>query len=204
MLKVALTGSMAAGKSKAARNFARLGAPVFDADAAVHALYAPGGEAVRPLLALFPAAADAAGGVDRAKLSRMLQDDPGRLRDLEAIVHPLVEKMRAGFVRVAEKQGAPYAILDIPLLFETGADKAMDRIVLVTAPEHVRRARALARPGMTEEKWRLLESRQMPQEEKIARADFIIDASGPMSGNAEQVRGIHDALRAGAGIRPHQ
>ncbi len=194
MLKAALTGPMAAGKSEAARTFARLGVPVFDADAAVHALYAPGGKAVRPLQARFPDAVDATDGVNRRRLARILARKPQELAALEAIVHPLVEDMRAEFLHAAEKQGAPYVILDIPLLFETGAQEKVDRIILVTAPEDVRRTRAFARPGMTQDKWRLLESRQIPPEEKLAQADFVITTLGPLRDTAAQVRRIHEAL----------
>ncbi len=196
MLKVALTGSIAAGKSLAARNFAALGAPVFDADAAVRALYAPGGEAVRPVAEHFPQALTEEGGLDRNALSRAVAGDPARLALLEEIVHPLVTEMREAFLRTARRSGAPYAVLDIPLLFETGADAIADRIVVVSAPENIRRARALARPGMTEEKLALMEARQMPDAQKRARADFIVETSGPPEENRRQVERIHRALLA--------
>ncbi len=194
MLKAALTGSMAAGKSEAARAFARLGVPVFDADAAVHVLYAPGGKAVRPLQARFPGAVDATGGVNRRRLARILARKPRELAALEAIVHPLVEDMRAEFLHAAEKQGAPYVILDIPLLFETNAQDQVDRIILVTAPEDVRRARAFTRPGMTQDKWQMLESRQMPQEEKTTRADFVITTAGSLQDTVRQVHRINQTI----------
>jgi len=196
MLKAGLTGSIASGKSTAARNFAALGAPVFDADETVRALYGPGGEAAGPVLALFPAARARGGGVDRAALARELLKDSAGMAALEAIVHPLVAKRRARFLKRAVRAGAPYAIFDIPLLFETGEDRRMDRVIVVSAPDALRRARALARPGMTEEKLALMEARQTPDAQKRARADFIIDASGALEDNRRQVEEIHRALLA--------
>ena len=201
MLKVALTGSIAAGKSEAARNFARLGAPVFDADTAVHALYAPGGGAAGRVIKLFPAARAPEGGVDRAALSREIAAHPEKLATLEAIVHPMVQNMRKEFLATAQRTAAPYVILDIPLLFETGGDESMDRIIVVSAPRVIRHARALQRPGMTKDKLRLVEARLMPDAEKRARADFIIDASGPLEENRRQVERIHKALLEQAGRR---
>ena len=194
MLKVGLTGSMAAGKSTVAEMFAGLGAPVFSADEAVHALYAPGGAAVAPVLAAFPEAAGEEGGVDRARLSRIIAKDREALQRLEKIVHPLVAQARDAFFRRAARAGAPYAIAEIPLLHESGAQSGLDLVIAVSAPRPLRRARALRRPGMTEEKWNRLEGRQLSDAEKRADAHFTIDTSGSREDTLRQVREIHQRL----------
>ncbi len=199
MLKVGLTGSMAAGKSTVADMFARFGVPVFSADDAVHALYAPGGAAVAPVLALFPEAADGRGGVDRAALAGIIRERADALPRLEAIVHPLVEQARKAFLADAAHAGAPCVIFEIPLLFETGAEAGLDVIIAVTAPEAQRRARALRRLGMSEEKFAHLQGRQLSDTEKCTRADFIIDTSGSLEDTRRQVRDIHQHLLRKAG-----
>ncbi|UFM65840.1 dephospho-CoA kinase [Paracoccus sp. MA] len=166
-----LTGGIGMGKSTAARMFRELGHPVWDADAAVHRLYAPGGAAVVPVAAAFPAALKD-GGIDRAALREVLAADPGGFARLESIVHPLVAEDRAAFI--AAHEDAPIVVLDIPLLFEGGSEQQMDGVAVVSAPAEVQRARVLARPGMTEESFRLILSRQMPDAEKRARADWVI------------------------------
>lgn len=189
MIRVALTGSIGMGKSETLRMFARIGAATWDADAAVHRLYAPGGGAAPLIAKAFPGAV-ASGGVDRAKLSRSVLNDPGALARLEAIVHPLVHADEAAFAQRAEADGAPLAVFDIPLLFETGREGAFDAVVVVTAPEEVRRARVLARPGMNVEKFETIRTRQMPETEKRARADYVIETDGGLDKAFSDVQAV--------------
>ncbi|MEE2565379.1 dephospho-CoA kinase [Hyphobacterium marinum] len=197
MITVGLTGSIGMGKSTTARLFAEAGVPVFDADAAVHDLYAPGGAAVEPVSARFPGVLRG-GGIDRASLSEALKSDPGGFADLEAIVHPLVGAARAAFLEAAEAAGAALCVLDIPLLFETGQQDAYDVIVVVSAPADIQADRVLARPGMTREKFEAILARQTPDSEKRARADFIIDSSAGIADARRQVGDVIAALKAGA------
>src|SRR5262245_14333416 len=198
MLLVGLTGSLAMGKSETARMFAGLGVPVFDADAEVHRLYAAGGDAVGPIAEIFPEAL-VDGAIDRARLSKRLLADPTRLSALETIVHPLVRAAESRFLDDARQSRQPFVILDIPLLFETGRDSAMDRIVVAsTSPENQRR-RALARPGMTEEKLARLLARQTPDADKRARADFIVETGRGLDDAFDQVQRIVSRLREEAG-----
>src|SRR4029077_10283657 len=169
-----LTGSLGMGKSTAAKFFAEAGVPVHDSDAVVHALYE--GEAVAAIAAAFPGTTDG-GKVDRGKLAAQVIDDKAALARLEAIVHPLVAEARDKFLDAAQTRGAPVVVLDIPLLFEIGGSASCDAGVGVSAPAEVQRSRALARPGMTEEKFASLVAKQMPDAEKRARADFIVDSS---------------------------
>lgn len=175
--RLGLTGSIGMGKSTTARFFAEAGVPVWDADAAVHRLYAPGGAAVAAIAALHPPAV-AAGAVDRAVLKTWIAQDPAALQRIEAAVHPLVAADRADFIAQAEAAGAPLVVLDIPLLFETGAETAMDAVLVVSAPPEVQRARVLARPGMTGPQLDTILRRQMPDAEKRARADYVIETTG--------------------------
>jgi dephospho-CoA kinase len=198
MLIVGLTGSLAMGKSETARMFAEQGCPVFDADAEVHRLYAAGGAAVAPVAQAFPAAlVDDA--IDRARLSALLLADPAGLPRLEAIVHPLVRAAESRFLEAARQADQPFVILDIPLLFETGRDSAMDRIIVVSTSPEIQRRRALARPGMTEEKLAQLLSRQTPDPDKRARADFIVETGRGLDDAFDQVRAIVSRLREEAG-----
>lgn len=169
--RLGLTGGIGMGKSTAAQMFRDLGHPVWDADEAVHRLYAPGGAAVAPVAAAFPDALRD-GGIDRSALRAALAADPDGFARLEAIVHPLVARDRAGFL--ARHAGAPIVVLDIPLLYENGTQDEMDGVAVVSAPAELQRARVLARPGMTEAALALILSRQMPDAEKRARADWII------------------------------
>ncbi|MRI53543.1 dephospho-CoA kinase [Methylobacterium sp. DB1607] len=170
-----LTGSIGMGKSATAAMFAARGVPVHDSDAAVHALYGPGGAAARAIGEDFPGTLTPEGGVDRPALRAAVLGDADKLARLEAIVHPLVrEESRAFLARNAE---APLVVLDIPLLFETRADGRCDAVLVVTAPPEVQRARVLARPGMTEAAFEAIRAKQMPDPEKRARADFVIDTS---------------------------
>lgn len=169
-----LTGSIGMGKSTTAAMFRDLGCPIHDADAEVHRLY--GAEAVAPLKALYPDVI-MDGRVDRNLLSTKVMGSPDRLNQLEAIIHPLVRNAEQAFVSKARAEQVPLAILDIPLLFETGAQARCDAVVVVTAPADVQRARVMARPGMTTDKFERILARQMPDAEKRTRADFIVDTS---------------------------
>jgi dephospho-CoA kinase len=182
-----LTGSIGMGKSTTARFFAEAGVPVHDADLAVHRLYA--GEAAPIIEAEFPGVSDAA-GIDRDKLAKRVLDDPAALRRLEGVIHPLVRREEARFIDEAERAGAPVAVLDIPLLFETGSDRRVDAVVVVTAPADVQRDRALRRAGMTEEKLEVLLAKQTPDAEKRRRADFIVDTSKGFDFARQQVHAI--------------
>jgi dephospho-CoA kinase len=185
-----LTGSLGMGKSTAAKFFADEGVPVHDSDAVVHALYES--EAVPAIEAAFPGTTSA-GKVDRGKLAALVVGDQAALARLEAIVHPLVGQARDKFLTEAEARGAPVVLLDIPLLFEIGHECNCDAVVVVSAPADVQRARALERPGMTEEKFAGLLAKQLPDAEKRGRADFIVDSSQGFDHARAQVR---DILRA--------
>jgi dephospho-CoA kinase len=184
-----LTGSIGMGKSTALAAFAGLGVPVWDADAAVHRLYGPGGAGVAPVGALAP---DAAGpdGVDRAKLRAAILADSTLLARIEAAIHPLVAADRDAFLAEARAGGAVLAVCDIPLLYETQADAWLDRVVVVSAPADVQRARVLARPGMTAEAFEAILARQTPDADKRARADYIVDTGGPKDQARAQVAAI--------------
>ena len=196
MITVGLTGSIGMGKSTTAAMFAAEGVPVYDADAEVHALYAKGGAAVAPLDAAFPGVV-VDGAVDRTLLSQCVVGKPDELKRLEAIVHPLVGESRIGFFQKAVTAGADIVILDIPLLFETGGEKRMDAVVVVSAPADLQRERVLARPGMDEAKLAAILARQMADAEKRARAHFVIDTSKGLDDARRQVRDVLTRLRAG-------
>jgi dephospho-CoA kinase len=191
MFVLGLTGSMGMGKSTTAKFFAGEGVPVHDADAAVHRLYE--GAAVAPIEAAFPGVTDG-GKVDRAKLSARIAGDPAALKKLEAIVHPLVRAAEQDFLATAERDGAPVAVLDIPLLYETGGESRCDAVVVVSAPADVQRARVFERPGMTDEKYTALSARQMPDADKRRRADFVVDSSRGLDAAQAQVRDILKAV----------
>jgi dephospho-CoA kinase len=194
--RIGLTGGIGMGKSTTAAMFAAEGAAVWDADAAVHRLYAPGGAAVAPVAALCPEALRD-GAIDRAVLSNWLKADPDRLHALEAVVHPLVREDRRHFLSTTP---ADIAVLDVPLLFETGSERDMDLTVTVSAPADVQRARVLARPGMTAEKLALILSRQMPDAQRRRRADITIDTT-TLEGAREAVRLLVRDIRAGKHAR---
>jgi dephospho-CoA kinase len=191
MFKLGLTGSIGMGKSATAAMFRAAGVPVHDADEVVHALYR--GRAAPLIAAAFPGTV-IEGTVERALLSKVLFGDESRLRALERIVHPLVREERDAFL--AENAHAPVVILDIPLLFETGGESDTDAVALVSAPESVQRDRVLARPGMTEEKFRAILGKQMPDSEKRRRAHFLIETGFGFAHAERQVRAV---LRAIAG-----
>lgn len=187
MITLGLTGSIGMGKSTVGEMFADEGIRVYDADAAVHKLYAKYGRAVGPIDNRFPGAV-IDGAVDRQKLSALLRDDPNALSDLEAIVHPLTREMQSEFLQQSKKQNAQLVVLDIPLLFEAGLEKNMDYIVVVSAPADVQRKRVLARPDMTAAKFETILSRQMPDPEKRERADFVIDTNTSLDDTRAQVK----------------
>lgn len=192
MIIVGLTGSIGMGKSTAARMFAEEGIPVIGADDIVHALYA--GRAAPLVGAAFPGTVRD-GVVDRALLSTAVLDDPEAIRSLEAIVHPLVREEEAAFVERQRAAGAAMVVVDIPLLFETGAQARVDKTVVVSCDPDIQRQRVLARPGMTEEKFKAILARQMPDSQKRRRADFVIETNAGFEETADQVRRIVAALR---------
>jgi dephospho-CoA kinase len=188
--RLGLTGSIGMGKSTTAEMFRHAGVPVWDADAAVARAYAPDGAGTRAIAAIRPAAAGP-GGVNREALKAWIDTDPEALSRIEAAVHPAVAADRAAFTARAEAAGAPLVLFDVPLLFETGADREMDATVVVTAPAAVQRARVMARPGMTEALFRQLVARQLPDAEKRARATYVIETT-TMDGAR---RGVRDLIR---------
>jgi len=191
MKLLGLTGSIATGKSTALRAFAALGHPVFSSDEAVHALYA--GEAVGPVGARFPGVVRD-GAIDRTALAAILVAEPGRLGELESIVHPLVRKTINHFVEEARAGGAELAVLDIPLLFEGGHDYGLDAVAVTVVEPETQRARAMARPGMSVEKLEAILARQMPQDEKRERANYVIDTNGTIAQTDAQVAAIAEAV----------
>jgi dephospho-CoA kinase len=191
MFILGLTGSLGMGKSTTAQFFADAGVPVHDADAVVHRLYE--GEAAEAIEAAFPGTT-VAGKVDRTRLGARVLGDPVALRRLEAIVHPMVHEAEQRLLAQAEAAGKKVAVLDIPLLFETGGDQRVDAIVVVTAPPDVQRARVMERPGMTVEKFEAILAKQMPDAEKRRRADFIVDTSQGLDAARAQVRAILEAV----------
>jgi dephospho-CoA kinase len=200
MIVVGLTGSIGMGKSTAARYLRRLGVPVYEADAEVHKLYAKGGAAVAPIAKAFPAAVRA-GAVDRARLSEILREAPEKVTALEAIVHPLVRQVQRRFLATAAMRRRPVAVLDIPLLFETGGETRCDAVIVVSAPAYLQRQRVLRRPGMSEDKMALLLGRQMPDAEKRRRADFVVDTNRGYRDTLIALRRILRKLNREAGRR---
>jgi dephospho-CoA kinase len=189
VIVLGLTGSIGMGKSTTTAMFADEGALVWNADEAVHSLYARGGGAVDPVGAAFPGTV-VDGAVDRTRLAEALGRDDQAFRRLEAIVHPLVVQGRLDDLAAAEARGVRLAVLDIPLLFETGGDAAVDAVVVVTADADVQAARVLARPGMTRERFEAILERQLPDAEKRRRADFIVDTGRGLEPARAQVREI--------------
>ena len=187
MIRIALTGSIGMGKSTVARMFERAGIPVFDADAEVRRLQSPGGALVERIGERFPGTVRG-GMLYRDKLAELVLDEPQRLAALEKIVHPAVRDARAAFID--KHRDAQALIFEIPLLFETGGEKDFDKIIVVSAPADVQRERVLERPGMTAEKLDSILSRQMPDEEKRRRADFVVDTGTDLSTTEAQVRDI--------------
>jgi dephospho-CoA kinase len=195
MIVVGLTGSIGMGKTATGKLFSKLGVPVCDADSIVHALYDKGGAAVEPIRAVFPDVV-AEGRVDRVKLEESLTVEPEGFERLESIVHPLVRQAQQDFLDRSRKKEVTLAVLDIPLLFETGRDRDVDRTVVVSAPPEIQKERVMKRPGMTAEIFNALLARQLPDEEKRARADFVVDTSKTREHAFAQVRDIVAALMA--------
>ena len=189
MIVLGLTGSIGMGKSTTAKLFAEAGVPVYDADAAVHRLYE--GEAAPAIEAAFPGTTEN-DKVDRVRLSAAVVHDPAAMKKLEGIVHPMLGASRQQFLQEAERSGAPVAVIDIPLLFETGGDKRVDAVVVVTTSPELQRERILSRPGMTEEKLQAILARQMPDAEKRARAHFVVDTSHGLDPVRVRIRDILD------------
>jgi dephospho-CoA kinase len=187
MIRIALTGSIGMGKSTVAQMFERAGVPVFDADAVVRELQGPRGGLVEKIGELFPGTVRC-GTLDRECLAHIVLGDPAKLASLEQIVHPAVREAREHFI--AEHPGAPALVFEIPLLFETGGAKEFDKVVVVSAPREVQRGRVLARPGMTAARLDSILTRQMPDEEKRQRADFVIDTGTDLSTTESQVANI--------------
>lgn len=194
MISIGLTGSIGMGKSTVTGMFADEGAIVWNADDAVHRLYANGGAGVAALKERFPSAI-VDGAVDRNILSTHVLDDPAALADLEAIIHPLVSKDRAETLDEAARSGADFVVLDIPLLFEKGYERFFDAIVVVSAPAAMQQARVMARPGMTEKKFRSILMKQTPDAEKRRRADYVIDTGVSLEETRGQVRAVVIALK---------
>jgi dephospho-CoA kinase len=194
MIVVGLTGSIGMGKSTAAAHLRARGLPVFDADAEVHRLYT-GGKAVERIERAFPGSTSAA-GVDRGKLSAALIAYPERLRELEAIVHPMVREAERSFLRGEAKRGTPVAVLEIPLLFETELNRLMDAVIVLSAPAEIQLARLLERPGMSAQKFEQLLARQLPDAEKRARADFVVDTGGSLEESRAQLDRIVAQLQS--------
>jgi dephospho-CoA kinase len=189
MIVLGLTGSIGMGKSTTAKLFAEAGVPVYDADAAVHILYE--GEAVPAIEVAFPGTT-VAGKVDRNKLSARVVHDPAAMKQLEEIVHPMLGASRQKFLHDAEQSGAPVAVVDVPLLFETGGEKRVDAVVVVTTTPEIQRQRILERPNMTDEKLDAILARQMPDTEKRKRAHFVVDTSHGLDPVRARIRDILD------------
>ena len=194
MIILGLTGSIAMGKSTTAAMFQEAGVPVWDADAAVHRAYGKGGAAGEPVASLV-SDARTPDGLDREALRRAIAADPTMLTQIERIVHPLIAADRKAFMEEAREAGAPVVLLDIPILFETGGDARVDRTIVVTCSPEEQRRRALAREGMTPDRFDAILARQMPDAEKRARADHIIDTGLGMEPARDQVTAILESLR---------
>jgi dephospho-CoA kinase len=189
MIILGLTGSIGMGKSTTAKLFEEAGVPVYDADAAVHKIYE--GEAAPAIEAAFPGTT-VNGKVDRNKLSAKVVHDPAAMKRLEQVVHPMLGASRQKFLRDAEQSGAPVAVVDIPLLFETGGEKRVDAVVVVTTTPEIQRQRILERDNMTGEKLDAILARQLPDAEKRKRADFVVDTSGGLDPVRARIRDILD------------
>jgi dephospho-CoA kinase len=187
MIRLGLTGSIGMGKSTVSRMFAEEGVPVFDADAVVHELQGPEGALVEEIERRFPGTTGPE-GVNRGALAERVLGEREALQNLEALVHPAVARERAAFLE--EHRDSPLVLLDIPLLFEAGGWREVDRILVVSAPAEVQRERVLGRPGMSEEKFERILARQLPDSEKRARADFVIETGGPLDETRRAVRRI--------------
>ncbi|MGD8325573.1 MAG: dephospho-CoA kinase [Sphingomonadales bacterium] len=194
-----LTGSIAMGKSTASKHFEALGVPVFDADACVHHLTGPGGRALKRIEAAFPGTTNAQ-GLDRQKLGAMVFKNPQARTELEAILHPLVWEEREKWLKRQKRRREPLVVLDIPLLFETGAERLCDAIAVVSAPERLQRERVLSRPGMTEEKFLGIKNAQIKDAEKRKRADFVIRTGLGFRHSRDDIKNIIRQMKLKNGI----
>ncbi len=193
MLLLGLTGSIGMGKSTVGEMFRKLGIPVYDADAEIHKLYAKGGKGVEPIRAAFPGVV-VDDQVDRARLSKLVVGNEAEIQRLEKVIHPLLADGRAAFFAEAEAAGHHLVVLDIPLIFETGGEDGVHKIAVVSAPADVQRARVLARPAMTAEKFEAILARQVDDAEKRKRADFVIDTHKSLEETFDQVKKLVDDL----------
>ena len=197
MIILGLTGSIGMGKSTAANMLRRLGVPLFDADAVVHRLLAPGGAAVRPVETAFPGVRNELGGIDRQRLGQRVFGQPEALRRLEAILHPMVRAAEKGFVARARGRREPLVVLDIPLLFETGGAGRCDFVLVVSAPPRLQRARVMRRPGMSASRFAGILRAQLPDPEKRRRADFVVVTALSRRATLRQLAAIVEQLRHG-------
>ena len=208
MRVIGLTGSIGMGKTTTARLLRLLGLPVHDADGAVHRLLAPGGGAVKPVLAAFPGVGNAAGGIDRAKLGALVFADPTARARLEAILHPRVRANGRRFLAAAARRRAPAAVLDVPLLYETGGEGRCGAVIVVSAPAFLQRQRVMARPGMTHAKFAGILAAQLPDAAKRARADHVVQTGLGRRHALRQLAAILSAAgsrvdrRRGGGLSP--
>jgi dephospho-CoA kinase len=201
MIVLGLTGSIGMGKSTAALMLRRLGVRLFDADAVVHKLLASGGAAVAAVEVLFPGVRDETGGIDRRRVGQRVFGDPAALRRLEAILHPMVRRAEGHFVRQARARRESLVVLDIPLLYETGAPERCDYVLVVSAPARVQRERVMRRPGMTESRFASILRAQMPDREKRRRADFVVPTGLGLGLTFRRLRRVVAALRHGNATR---
>jgi dephospho-CoA kinase len=205
MFLLGLTGSIGMGKSTASAAFRSFGIPLFDSDGAVHGLFAPGGRAVPLVQAAFPECLDGAGGIDRRVLGRQVFDDPARLARLEAIVHPLVRTVQRQFLARCCAAGRRLVVLDVPLLYETGGERLVDAVAVVSAQASIQAQRVLRRPGMTQERLAAVLGRQMPDRDKRRRADFVIRTDLDLRRGTVSIGAVIDATRFRRGSAwPHR
>jgi dephospho-CoA kinase len=204
MFLLGLTGSIAMGKSTASRTFRAFDVPVFDADAVVHRLFAPGSASLAPVVAAFPGCLDPAGGIDRVALGQRAFADAGALARLEAIVHPLVRRAERRFLERCAAARRPLAVLDIPLLYETGGERLVDAVAVVSAPAYLQAQRVLRRKGMSADRLAAIRRRQVPDAEKRRRADFVILSGLDRRRAVAAIARIIDRVRGARGTRwPH-
>ena len=196
LLIIGLTGGIGMGKSTAAHLLSGFGLPIYSADHAVHALLQKGGKGVKPIARLFPEAIQDA-AIDRALLGRLVFGEPAKLKKLEMILHPLVQKAERDFLKQARREKAPAVVLEIPLLFETGAEKRCDTTICVTAPKAIQKARVLKRKGMNAAKLKAILARQMPDRDKRRRADYVVRTG---VGRADTRRQLQEIIE-GLGVR---
>lgn len=205
MMVVGLTGSIGMGKSTAADMLRQMGVPVHDSDAAVHAALGPDGAAVAAVAAAFPGAYDpGSNSIDRKKLGGIVFPDPAQKKQLEEIIHPVVRDMQQHFIRAMQAKGVKIVVLDIPLLYETGAEKRLDKVIVVSCPAFMQRQRVMSRPGMTEEKFQAILASQTPDLEKRRRADYVAQTGLGRAYTHRVLKKIIHELTAGHHHDPHR